>query len=494
MKLKLHISADGRSEIIETEAGPSLLAILRDHGYSIYAPCGGKGKCGKCLVSVSGEGIVRSCSYFPVKDLSATLSQSTESTILVSQTEYLEDFPFETGTNITSQPYGIAIDLGTTTVVMYFLDLNTGRVVKTSPFLNPQSIFGADVITRIEHCQKSADGLKDLQVSLVSEINRALKEFAAETGSATDNIERIVFAGNTTMLHILLGEDPVPIALAPFTPKFTGLQIRKGQQTLLSVNTEAEIITLPCISAYVGADIVAGLAALIVSEGTYLYIDIGTNGEMALVKGDQILTCATAAGPAFEGTNISCGMGAVPGAISAFKGSGYYEVIGKKEPSGICGSGIIDIVAYLLINGLIDETGFLKETFVIHPENGIRILQQDIREIQLAKSAIYSGMLILLRQAGLTFNDIDALYLAGGFGNFIDAGSALRIGLLPGELKDRIHPVGNSAGIGALQFLKSHHFREKTEKIIKNARHVELSAYEDFATEFALNMNFTNAG
>ncbi len=492
MKLKLNIIADGRSEIVETEAGPSLLTILREHGYSIYAPCGGKGRCGKCLVNVRGVGTVRSCSFFPVEDVLVNLPESTEAVILVSQTEYLEDIPFKPWENLTPKPYGIAVDIGTTTVVMYFLDLLSGKVVKTSPFLNPQSVYGADVITRIEHCQRSNEGLKDLQLSLVNEINKTLETFARETVSGAENIERLVFVGNTTMLHILLGEDPVPIALAPFTPKFTDLQARKGLQTPLRINPDASIVTLPCISAYVGSDIVAGLAVLKVPKGNYLYVDIGTNGEMALVKGDEIFTCATAAGPAFEGTNISCGMGAFPGAISSFTGLGYYEVIGKKEPAGICGSGIIDIVAFLLVNGFVDETGYLKETFVIHRGNSIQIIQQDIREIQLAKSAIYSGMHILIKQAGLTFGEIDALYLAGGFGNFINTGSALQIGLLPQELKERIHPVGNSAGIGALQYLKSDSFQQKIDNITSNARHIELSAYEEFATEFALNMNFGN--
>jgi uncharacterized 2Fe-2S/4Fe-4S cluster protein (DUF4445 family) len=225
-----------------------------------------------------------------------------------------------------------------------------------------------------------------------------------------------------------------------------------------------EVITLPCISAFVSADILAGLAVLKRPQKNYLFLDIGTNGEIALIKGEKIFTCATATGPAFEGANISCGMGAVSGAISVFSNPGKYQVIGNCKPLGICGSGIVDIIAYLLVNDLIDETGLLKESFIISAEKNIQVIQQDIREIQLAKSAIYSRVKILMNLAGLTFSDIDALYLAGGFGNYINIKSAIQIGLFPYELRDKIYPVGNSAGIGALQYLKSNDFEEKLSK------------------------------
>ncbi|HUX58824.1 MAG TPA: ASKHA domain-containing protein [Bacteroidales bacterium] len=189
-------------------------------------------------------------------------------------------------------------------------------------------------------------------------------------------------------------------------------------------------------------------------------------------------------------SNISCGMGAVSGAISVFSNPGKYQVIGNSKPLGICGSGIVDIIAYLLVNDLIDETGLLKEPFIISAEKNIQIVQQDIREIQLAKSAIYSGVKILMNIAGLTFSDIDAVFLAGGFGNYINIKSATLIGLLPHELRDKIYPVGNSAGIGALQYLKSNDFEEKTVKILKDTGYIELSNIDEFTMEFALNMDF----
>jgi len=478
--------------IIKSASGHSLLDILRTGGYKIYAPCGGKGTCGKCRVKITGEGEVISCKYYPDKDIEVILTGEVEANILIHQTEYLEDLPFKISNSgfFSSSPFGVAIDIGTTTVVLYFLNLLTGQIEKISSFLNPQKIYGGDVITRINYCQEHKTGLTELQKLIVDGINNEIETFILKRQLIPGNFEKIIIVGNTTMLHIILGEDPVSIALAPFKPEFIDKQVRKGYSTGLNINADAEVITLPCISAFVGADIVAGLAVLKVKPTNYLFLDIGTNGEIALIKGDEIFTCATAAGPAFEGANITCGMGAVYGAISAFSKPLKYQVIGNSEPTGICGSGIVDIVAYLLDNGTIDQTGLLREPFFIAPEKNIQIVQQDIREIQLAKSAIYSGVKILMDKAGLSFSDIGALYLAGGFGNYINIKSAIQIGLLPYELRDKIYPIGNSAGIGALQYLNSEDFEEKIDRTLKNTQYIELSNVDEFTMEFALNMNF----
>lgn len=490
--IKIKIITTDNIRIIESDTRHSLLDILRINGYNIYAPCGGKGTCGKCRVKITGEGEVISCKYYPDKDIEVILPREDEANILVHQTEYLEDLPFKISNSgyLSSVPYGIAIDIGTTTLVLYFLKLITGQIEKISSLLNPQKLYGGDVISRINYCQEKETGLLQLQRSIIDAINTELDDFRLKRSHPIENIEKIVVVGNTTMLHILLGEDPLSIALAPFKPKFTDKQVRKGSLSGFKMNTDGELITLPCISAYVGADILAGLAALKVTDKNYLFLDIGTNGEIALIRGEEVFTCATAAGPAFEGANISCGMGAVSGAILSFSGPDKYEVAGNSDPLGICGSGIVDVVAYMLTNDLIDETGLLKESFVIFPEKKIQIVQQDIREIQLVKSAIYSGVKILMNYAGLSFSDIDALYLAGGFGNYINIKSAITIGLLPQEMEGKIYPVGNSAGIGALQFLKSTDFEKKTDKILENTKYIELSYIDEFTMEFALNMDF----
>ncbi len=485
------IGPEGAREM-DSEEGIPLQSILRNNGYNIYSPCGGRGRCGKCTVWVSGVGKVLSCRYFPVSDIEIILPGDDEARILVRQTEFLEDFQFrpELSSCHSKAPYGVAIDLGTTTVALYFLNLIDGAIEKVSSFLNPQMIFGADIISRITWCQENETGLKELRNLITGSINYEVEAFLAEQGLENKNIEKVVVAGNTTMLHLLLGEDPVPIALAPFTPKFTSRQVRKGSLSGLKINPDGQLITLPCLSAYVGSDIIAGLAVLKPLYLNYLFVDIGTNGEIALVKGDTVYSCSAAAGPAFEGANLSCGMAAVTGAISVFSDAGVFQVIGNAEPSGICGSGIVDIVAYLVRKGIVDETGFLNESFVIHPGRNIMVTRQDIREIQLVKSAICSGIRILMKRAGMGFEDIGALFLAGGFGNYININSAIDIGLLPSELENRIFAVGNSAGIGAMQNLRSDEHERRMVRILENSRYVELSEAEDFPEEFAINMYF----
>jgi uncharacterized 2Fe-2S/4Fe-4S cluster protein (DUF4445 family) len=490
--IKIKIVTPQNIKVIESGTGQSLLDILREERYEIYAPCGGKGTCGKCRVKIKGEGEVIACKYYPEKDIEVILPGKEEAKILVHQTEYLEDLQLKVDSIkfLSSEPIGVAIDIGTTTVVLYFLNLITGQIEKISSFLNPQKLYGGDVISRINYCQEKETGLLQLQRSVIDEINNEIDDFILTRNMHAENIEKVVVVGNTTMLHILLGEDPLSIALAPFKPKFTDKQVRKGSLSGFKMSKGGELITLPCISAYVGADILAGLAALKVMHKNYLFLDIGTNGEIALIRGEEVFTCATAAGPAFEGANISCGMGAVSGAILSYTGPDNYQVAGNSEPLGICGSGIVDLVAYLLTNDFIDETGLLNESFIISQEKKIQIVQQDIREIQLVKSAIYSGVKILMNYAGLSFSDIDALYLAGGFGNYININSAITIGLLPHELEGKIFPVGNSAGIGALQFFKSDDFEKKTDKILKNTKYIELSYIDEFTMEFAMNMDF----
>ncbi|MFZ2340343.1 MAG: ASKHA domain-containing protein [Bacteroidales bacterium] len=485
------ISRDGVREF-DAEEGISLQTLLRRNGYDIYSPCGGRGCCGKCTVWVSGVGKVISCRYKPAGDTEVILPGENEARILVRQTEFLEDFQFkpEISPGLSKSPIGVAIDLGTTTVVLYFLNLIDGAIEKIASFLNPQMRFGADVISRITYCQENETGIQELQNSISERINFETDSFLTGRGLGAFSIEKIIVAGNTTMLHLLLGEDPVPIALAPFTPKFTAKQIKKGGSSKISINPEGQLITLPCLSAYVGADIIAGLAVLKPLYLNYLFVDIGTNGEIALVTGSKVYACSAAAGPAFEGSSISCGMAAVTGAVSGFSDDGDIQVIGNAEPAGICGSGIVDIVAYLVRKGIVDETGFMKNSFVIHDANDIKVTRQDIREIQLAKSAIFSGIRIIMKRAGIGFGDIEALYLAGGFGNYINIRSAVDLGLLPEELENRIFAVGNSAGIGALQYLRSDEIETRISKLLENSIYVDLSEAEDFPEEFAMNMDF----
>lgn len=497
--IKLIIHHQGKITKTIAEEGDLLLDVLRDKGFFVYSPCGGKGTCGKCKILVKGEGIVSACSYHINDSIELLLPDKREAKVLVAQHAHTVELPLMPGpsADLSIHPYGVAIDIGTTSLVFYLVNLITGSIVETRAVLNPQAKFGADVISRIQYTAEHQNGLKILQEEIINAINQELMHLVNFAGITENEIIKIVVAGNTTMLHLLLGVNPLSLAIAPYKAQFLEEQILTGEELKLNCLPDAEIKILPSISAFVGADIVAGLASIAPSDKyrKYLFMDIGTNGELALVTEDCIWCCSTAAGPAFEGANISCGTGAIEGAISAFGKEGY-TVIGNEKPIGICGSGLIDLVAWLIENKKIDSEGLLEHDFIVVPssESGnnqvISLNQNDVREVQLAKSAIASGVILLLKQSGLTFNHIDTLFLAGGFGNYINIESAVRIGLISPALKNKIIPLGNTSGTGALTALKSVQFDEIINKLRSKARLVELTGYDDFTLEFAMNMKF----
>ena len=484
---------------ISVGEGNTLLKELQDHGFDLYSPCGGNGTCGKCKVYVKGEGVVTCCIYPVLDDIEIVLPEKREAKILVEQHEHTAQVAFDPGApaGLSYFPHGVAIDIGTTTLAFYLVNLVTGSIIETRAAVNPQTKYGADVISRINYTALNADGLKILQTEILSAINVQLDHFTEITGITSDELVKITVAGNTTMLHLLLGVDPLPIALAPFTPAFVGEQILKGKELTLHCHPEARVKILPSIAAYVGADIVAGIASIKPSDRyrRFLLMDIGTNGELALITPEKIWCCATAAGPAFEGANISCGMSAVEGAISIFGTEGY-TVIGNSVPAGLCGSGLIDVVAYLVENKLVQSDGLLSEDFEIVPEDHLSgtkrivLTQQDIREVQLAKSAIMAGVNVLMKKASLSFEDLDALFLAGGFGSYIDVKSAVTIGMLPREMEFKTISLGNTSGTGALLALKSVQFDQTIQDVIERSCYVELSDDEDFVLDYVMNMDF----
>jgi uncharacterized 2Fe-2S/4Fe-4S cluster protein (DUF4445 family) len=481
---------------VNAETGKSLLQIIRDNGFEIFAPCGGNGTCGKCSVHIKEEGHITSCLYYPEKDIELLLPDQRESQILTTQYEYstkVTPYPGEAMMK-ASWPLGVAVDIGTSTMAFYLINLITGSIEQSKGVINPQAKFGADVISRIQHCS-TEDGLKELQSEIIRVINDELIACAKKSHVESDQIVKITIAGNTTMLHILLGIDPTSIALAPFTPTFTEAKTLKAPELGIVANQEAEIHILPSIAGYVGADIVAGLASISPPESiqNYIFLDIGTNGEIALVTPEKILCCATAAGPAFEGANISCGMGAFAGALASYSADKSFTTIANEPVSGICGSGLIDIVAYMTSNKLVAEDGLLNEDFIIAGDSNsnqtISITQQDIREVQLAKAAIIAGINIMVKTAGLDMSQLDALFLAGGFGNYINTESAITIGLLPQSLKDKIIPIGNTSGTGASLALKSEQFQSTIDRILEKTEYIELSGHDDFVVEYAMGMN-----
>ncbi|KPL13418.1 MAG: hypothetical protein AMS26_14475 [Bacteroides sp. SM23_62] len=496
--LKL-IGETGPPLSFNADPGANLLDVLTRNGIEIYAPCGGNGTCGKCRIRTRNQGIVLACQHTITGDEEIILPSALEASILEFQHNHTFKYPVNPGecTQLSESPYGVAIDIGTTTIVLYFFDFSRESLVYISSILNPQQKYGADVISRINHCIQDAGGLATLHSELIRAINHQIRRFLSEHGLEEKDIVKVTFTGNTTMLHFLLKEDARSIAFAPYQPGFTQEQHRTGAELELASHNHAFIKVLPSISGYVGADIVAGLAALKPEDQikTYLFIDLGTNGELALVTPDRHLCCATAAGPAFEAANISCGMAAVKGAISGYTEKGY-QTIADVPPLGLCGSGLMDVISVLLDAGSISPTGELEQDFVIAPAadsgsgEAIRLTPADVRELQLAKAAVAAGISILLKSAGIDAASVDAVYLAGGFGNYIKKESAIRTGLLDQSFFEKIFPIGNASGTGALVALKSADFDSRVNSVLEQMQYIELSSDPDFITEYAMNMSF----
>ncbi len=479
----------------EVKKGTNLLEFIRENTDGIIAPCGGHGICGKCKVEVRGEGHVTSCLYNISKDIEVIMPGEQSMKILSTQYEYTKQYWLNPGrtAGLTAMPFGMAVDIGTTTLVFYIINLLSSSVVEVLSKINPQSVYGADVISRISYGVENPDGVKNLQKILVDTINNVIMEYSERNDIPAEHFVKLAITGNPTMLHQLMGIDAISIAHAPFIPAFTDTKVFPARDLGINIHEQGEIVLPPSLSAYVGADIIAGLAS-IDRERTgknFLFIDIGTNGEMVLLTPGKILSCATAAGPAFEGANISSGMGAIQGAISKYSYDSY-DVIGGLEPIGICGSGLIDIVAEMLNRGVVNSNGNIKADIEIY-KNGaktVSVTQKDIREIQLAKSAIAAGIKRLMAMAGIGLDELENVLLAGGFGNYIDIENAIRIGLLPDVSVEKYIQVGNTAGTGASLALKSEGFVEDMEKLIKEIEYIELSTDEEFTMEFAMNMFF----
>jgi len=419
--------------------------------------------------------------------------------------------------------YGVAFDIGTTTVVGMLIDLNTGEERAASCRTNPQVMYGDDVVARISYTQENEGGLVNLQNRMVGCINEIIEELCRTAGVEETHIYEATVVGNTTMNHLLLGIDPQYIARAPYTAVLRSGIDTKAARLGIQINANGNLHTMPNIAGFVGGDTVGVVLAtnMMAGEKPTLAIDIGTNGELVIGTKERMLTCSTAAGPALEGARIRHGMRAAEGAIDKIKFNEDVEinVIGDVSPKGICGTALLDAVAELLRVGIVDMTGRivapgdLPDTlseqlrqrvvegaqgydFLVvggsETENGQAILltQRDIREVQLAKGAISAGTEILMKELGVTIDDIDAVLLAGAFGNFIRRSSALRIGLLPSVPKERIRFVGNAAGAGARMVLATRECREEAHRISRFVEYVELAGRSDFQQEFSTAMLF----
>jgi uncharacterized 2Fe-2S/4Fe-4S cluster protein (DUF4445 family) len=417
--------------------------------------------------------------------------------------------------------FGLAIDVGTTSVVTTLLELQSGEQLGSVSSLNPQSVFGGDLMSRIAFAQFNPGNLRKLHTRIIGLLNQHIEQICRESGVLPKWIYKIVVVGNTCMHHVLLGIDPSHVGLAPYAPVMRHPVVLAARELFLKVAPEARVCLLPLVAGFVGADAVGVALATRIYESadTRIAVDIGTNGEVLLGSRDRLWACSAPAGPALEGAQIRHGMRGALGAIDrvAVDDDIRVHTIGETDALGICGSGIIDLLAGLLDAGVIDWTGLIqvearavlpprlaervvmrgeeRQVVVLRPgEAGARqeivLTQDDVRQVQLAKGAIASGVTMLQHIAGVPDDAVAELMLAGGFGNYVSIESALRIGLIPPLPRERIRYVGNAASLGAQLCVLSETERARAEAVAARIEHVSLAAHPDFEEIFVNCMNF----
>lgn len=591
-------------ETFHVQAQQTLFDALVENGLCIESPCGGKGTCGKCKVTIiagnlpepSAEeyhhlsaqelasNIRLSCQFVPTGDITIKLVQGGNENHQVLRDGFIPEFdqhhhiskqvyqrqipllPHHRScldmiselldiSPIFDQPlllqsyrnihgrkqftvvyadkgligleagdtrdhtYGLAIDIGTTTVVVSLIDLNDGREIDSATDLNPQKINGQDVLSRIDFARKAVNGLNILQQGIIDCLNTIIETLCAANKVQKENIYDIAVAANTTMLHLLLGVDPIPLGKAPYVPVFTRQQSLSAAACGLQVSPFARLYCLPGVSGYIGADIVAGVnvCGLDHKSSNVLFLDIGTNGEIVLSTGDSLYACACAAGPALEGMNISCGMLAGEGAVERVQITDdniHLQVIGSSRAKGLCGSGVIEAISEIARVGLIGKTGRLKSKddvlqdekisglsrfieengkkrkLVLDPANHIVVTQSDIRQVQLAKGAILSGILALLHQLEMSPEDLDEIVISGQFGRHLHVDSLVGLGLIPYELRKKVTYIGNSSRTGALMCLLSTEKRKEVERLARTIKHFELTMLKDYEKLFSRCLKF----
>lgn len=482
-------------------------------GFSFPMPCGGHHTCGKCLVRASGQLSPRSpeeallCPEDPAFRLACCAVIQGDAQIdlpdLPQADVLLNSDPICTS---SGESVGFAVDIGTTTIAVYLYALQSGTQLAREGALNHQSIFGADVIARIDAARQQPDLL---QHSIVDQLDQMFSNCLLRCGLSHKQVKRLVITGNTTMLHFLTGRDASGIAVSPFVPEsLFGYSTDAG--ALFPSFSGARLFLPRCISAYVGADIVCALLSCDLT-GRYskaLLVDVGTNGEMALWAEGKLYCCSTAAGPAFEGAGLSSGMTASPGAITQISlenGRLHCHTVQETTPAGLCGTGALSTLAFLLEHGIMDETGRLLtdghafSSLVEESDTGrlfrlvphsVALTQADIRQLQLAKAAVSAGAATLLHELDLSPHQLDALVLCGGFGCRLNPRDAQRIGMLPVLPLDRVLTAGNASGQGAIQLLLHPEDEALTLELAQMAKTLSLSSSPWFMEQYVDAMYF----
>ncbi len=511
----------------EGRRGESLLAAAQAAGVGLASVCGGIGTCEECRVRLAaGEltpltlveqavftpvelaaGYRLACQAEPLGDVKLDIPPESLTAAQRLQLEGQEMRVRPRPRVTTPGAHGLAVDVGTTKLAAYLVELKSGATVARAGAMNPQVAYGEDVISRIAYAGREKQGAQTLQSVLIETLNRLLAEMCAEAKIGREQVAEAVLVGNTAMHHLSAGLPVEQLGRAPFSPATTDPLDLPAARLGLDLADGARVYLPPVIAGYVGADHVAMLLATEVwkSPRTVVALDIGTNTEISLVAGGKVTCCSCASGPAFEGAHIHAGMRAAPGAVERARwsdGKILWQTIDGRPPVGICGSGILDVVAALLDGGLLRPTGALTTgsdyVLAARAETGLErdlvVTRKDVHEIQLAKSAIRSGVEVLLAEAGLTDSAVDEFIVAGAFGTYLDLRSAVRVGMFPPLPLERFRQVGNAAGVGAKQMLVSLTRRVQAEKLARRLGYVELTGQADFPPLFMKYLAFDGAG
>lgn len=549
-----------QNKTIKVEKGTTLLEAARSAGVVVEAPCNGMGTCGKCKVNIGAgnldkinyqdnlhkisdeelaEGYVLACQSEVLDDVSvvieSTEKQNKSLKILSDGVTFQYDIkPYiskkfdgqktlvyggetllgEEEGDTTKLFYGVSIDIGTTTVVASLIDMITGKELGSISALNPQSLHAQDVLTRIKFAS-NPEGLEQMYTSIIAEFNRMIASLCKDNKVDSNHIYEVIYSGNTTMIHLAGNRDPESLGKFPYTPVLRGGCYDEAKVNGVKIAPFGLVYYPPIISAYVGPDITSGIVSTELKdrEGTVILIDIGTNGEMVISKSGSLSATSTAAGPAFEGMNITFGMRAGKGAIEYFdiKEDHSIEIrtIEDGKPVGICGSGLFDIVAELVRVGIITKTGrFIKKTKL--PEGdplaerlceyegkpafevaeGVYLTISDVRQVQLAKGAVRSGVEALMLSQGVSVEDVTSVLIAGSFGYHLQAKSLINITLLPKEFEGKIDFVGNTSKTGGIAFLLNKDLKESTKAVVDDILCVELSTIDGYNDLFVKCLNF----
>ena len=490
MKTKISVKTENISFQIDAEIGEPLKDVLKRLDLHIDLPCGGRGTCKRCIVSICGQ-------EYQICKTSVFDGMEVE----LLQTEKYEQIIAGTAGAVRNEQrshgsmfkrYGLSVDIGTTTLCVSLL--NVGGKISTITRKNPQTFFGADVISRIEWAQSGKS--EELAGCIRSALSEMSEELCLEFHLRPDEIDAAVLTGNSAMLYLLMGYNPDALSHAPFQADRLFGEFVEAEKLNLPFSRQAKVYLPRCVSAFVGADITTAILAadMCQSGKTILLADIGTNGEIVLWHKDRLLCCSTAAGPAFEGVGITCGTYGVRGAIDhiwAEDGHIQRSTIGEAPAVGICGSGIVDAAAVMLKLGIIDETGAFQDTSgTLALDDHIAVYAKDIRQIQLAKGAVRAGIETLLDTAGIRKEVVETFFIAGGFGGYMKLDNAAAIGLIPEELRHCAVLIGNAAHSGATMLLQNKSLVPLSEDIARNADTIRLEANPVFTEHYMTCMMF----